>query len=717
MDNAFTEKIAAELNLKPTSVRSAAELLDGGATIPFIARYRKEMTGSMDEVRLTAIRDRLAQLRELEKRRATVLESVDKQGKLTDELKEKILAASTLSVLEDIYLPYKPKRRTRATVAREKGLEPLAALIFEQGPGDIFKEAEKYLSEEKKVAGNDDALAGARDIIAEWINENAEARAVMRELFFAKGVFRARVLDGKEEDGGNYKDYFDWHEAVRTIPSHRMLAVRRAEKEEVIYLRVEVPETEAVETLKKLFIKNDSASAVQVAQALEDSYRRLLSPSMETEIRLYAKEKADREAITVFAKNLRQLLLAPPLGQRRVMAIDPAYRTGCKIVCLNAQGRVESHTTVFPLAGAEQKTVAGQTVASLCRRHKIEFIAIGNGTASRETESFIRRLDLPEDIAVVIVSEQGASIYSASDAAREEFPDFDVTVRGAVSIGRRLMDPLAELVKIDPKSIGVGQYQHDVDQKRLKQCLDDVVISCVNLVGVELNTASKELLTYVSGLGPSRAATIVAHRDQNGPFAGRDDLWQVTGLGPKAIEQAAGFLRIRDSDNPLDKSAVHPERYELVETMARDLQCRVGDLMTEAALREKIDLNKYVSEAIGLPTLQDIYDELAKPGRDPRKRFEAVRFAEGVERPEDLAPGMRLAGVVTNITNFGVFVDIGVHLDGLCHISELSEKFVRRPADVVALHQKVQVTVLSVDLKRRRIALSMKRPANGGPVS
>jgi len=695
--------------LPPKGVEAAIELLDGGATIPFIARYRKEATGSLDEVAITAIRNRINQLRELDKRRTTVLDSIEKQGKLTDELKEKILAAETMSVLEDIYLPYKPKRRTRATKAKEKGLEPLAEILWRQEEGiDPENEALAFVDEEKKVNSTEEALCGARDIIAEWINENAEVRAQMRELFFHKGVFKSKLIKGKDGEGKKFADYFDWQESVRTTPSHRVLAVRRGEKEGVLMLRVAAPEEEALKILEKAFIKGSNPSSLQVKMAAEDSYKRLLSLSMETEIRLAAKEAADKEAIEVFSKNLRQLLMAPPLGQRNVLAIDPGYRTGCKVVCLDSQGNLLHHEAIFPAFSEQQKGDASKTIKDLGKRFRIEFIAIGNGTASRETESFVRAIGL-KDVQIVMVNESGASVYSASDVAREEFPDYDVTVRGAVSIGRRLMDPLAELVKIDPKSIGVGQYQHDVDQGMLKECLDDVVVSCVNLVGVEVNTASKEILTYVSGIGPTRAQSIVEHRSRKGPFKSREEFYNVEKLGPKAIEQAAGFLRIRDGENPLDASAVHPESYHLVHIMAQDGQCRVIDLMTNDSTRKKIDLNKYVTKRVGLPTLTDIMAELAKPGRDPRDTFEIFQFKEGVEKPEDLKPGMKLPGMVTNITNFGAFVDIGVHLDGLVHISQLSDKYIKDPNEVVKVHQKVVVTVLEVDLERRRVALSMKK--------
>jgi len=708
----FIQKISAELNLPSQKITATLELLDGGATVPFISRYRKEATGSLDEVEVTAIRDRFHQLRELEKRRAAILASLKERKKLTDELKAKVTAAQTLAVLEDIYLPYRPKRRTRATVAKEKGLEPLAQKIFKQDEFDLESEAKKYIDEKKKVKSIEEALAGARDIIAEWVNENTQARAVMRQLFFDKGVYRARVIKGKDQEGLNYRDYFQWSEEVKKTPSHRVLAVRRGEKEKILMLRVEVPEEEALKLLDELFVKKRNDAGQQVQIAVVDSFKRLLSLSMETEVRLASKQEADKDAINVFSQNLRELLMASPLGQRNVMAIDPGFRTGCKVACLDHNGDIQKFETVYVANSEGHRAADERLIKTLCTQYKIEFIAIGNGTASRETEAFIRSLDLPKDIHVMLVSESGASIYSASEVARDEFPDLDVTVRGAISIGRRLMDPLAELVKIDPKSIGVGQYQYDVEQSLLKKSLDDVVVSCVNQVGVELNTASKQLLTYVSGLGPTRAQAIIDHRLKNGPFLSREDLFDVSGLGPKAVEQAAGFLRIRDGANPLDASAVHPESYSVVERMAGDLGCSVGMLIGNDALRKKIDLQGYVTDAFGLPTLQDIYAELIKPGRDPRQQFEIFSFKEGVEKPEDLTPGMKLPGIVTNVTKFGAFVDVGVHLDGLVHISQLSDRFVKDPTDVVKVQQKVQVRVMEVDLARKRIALSMR--AQGG---
>ncbi|MBA4394540.1 MAG: RNA-binding transcriptional accessory protein, partial [Desulfobacca sp.] len=656
MNEAHISKIAQELTLTPAQVRATAELLNDGATVPFIARYRKEATGSLDEVVVTTIRDRLEQLLELDKRREAILKSMEERGQLTDELKEKILAAETMVVLEDIYLPYRPKRRTRATIAKEKGLEPLAQLLFAQELIDPLTEAAAFVNTEKGVESAEDALAGARDIIAEWVNEDQTARAGMRELFSSQAVFKSKVLTDKENEGIKYQDYFDWEEPVITAPSHRILAIRRGEKEGFLLMRVLPPEEEALHILDALFVKSDGPASEQVRLAVHDSYKRLLSPSMETEIRLATKKRADEEAIRVFVENLRQLLLSPPLGEKNVLAIDPGFRTGCKTVCLDRQGKYLHHETIF-LLSEKGTTEAGTRVRNMVEQFSIEAIAIGNGTAGRETETFILGLDLPKSIPVVMVNESGASIYSASEAAREEFPDQDVTVRGSISIGRRLMDPLAELVKIDPKSIGVGQYQHDVDQGALKNSLDDVVISCVNRVGVEVNTASKQLLSYVSGLGPQLAKGIVEYRNQHGPFRSRDALKQVPRLGPKAFEQAAGFLRIREGENPLDNSAVHPESYPVVDAMARDLGCLVLDLIRDEQQRKKINLKNYVSEKVGLPTLEDILAELSKPGRDPREQFETFRFTEGVEKIEDVKPGMKLPGIVTNMTAFGVFVD------------------------------------------------------------
>jgi uncharacterized protein len=702
--------IAQELSLPETQVKACAALLDEGATVPFISRYRKEATGSLDEVAVTAVRDRLDQLRELDKRREAIVKSLEETGKLTDELKEKILAAETMTVLEDLYLPFRPKRRTKASIAREKGLEPLAERIYSQDRDiDLSVEAEAFVNAEKGVETADDALAGARDIMAEWVNEDLNVRARMRELFQAKGLFRTKVITGKEEEGSKYKDYFDWQEPIANAPSHRILAIRRGEKEGFLILRAAPTEEEGIALLESLVVKGEHPASLQVKAAVHDCYKRLLSLSMETEMRVATKERADAEAIRVFAENVRQLLLAPPLGNKNVLAIDPGFRTGCKVVCVDRQGKLLHTDVIYPLFSAKNTGEAGEKVRDLCTRFKIEAIAVGNGTAGRETEAFVRQIGLPPSIQIVMVNESGASVYSASEVAREEFPDHDLTVRGAVSIGRRLMDPLAELVKIDPKSIGVGQYQHDVDQNALKRSLDDTVVSCVNSVGVEVNTASKQLLTYVSGLGPQLAANIVGYRNEHGPFQAREELRGVPKLGPKTFEQAAGFLRIRKGANPLDASAVHPESYPIVDAMAKDLNCSVSDLMKSGELRGRIELQKYVTTDRGLPTLKDIMAELAKPGRDPRETFEAFSFTEGVEKIEDVKPGMKLPGIVTNVTAFGAFIDIGVHQDGLAHISQLSDRYIKDPKEAVKVHQKVMATVLEVDVQRKRISLSLKK--------
>src|SRR6201996_790174 len=701
------KKLAAEFSVAEKQIIATVNLLDEGATVPFISRYRKELTGTLDEVQVAAIRDRIQQLRDWDKRREAILKSLTEMEKLTPELEKQINEAETMVALEDIYLPYRPKRKTRATAAREKGLQPLADLVLEQGRIDLELEAAKYIDEEKGVNSLEEALAGARDIIAEHISENAEVRTKMRSLFLEKGTFQSKVITGKEEAGIKYKDYFDWTEPVKSIPSHRILAIRRGEKEEMLWLDIQPPEEEAMGLLEQLFVTGNNDSSQQVKLAIADGYKRLLKPSMETEVRLLTKKKADEEAIRVFAENARQLLLAAPLGQKRTMAVDPGFRTGCKVVCLDEQGKLLEYTAIFPHTGAGQTKEAEKTTKHLFEKYNIEAIAIGNGTAGRETEVFVRNLNLP-NVAIVMVNESGASIYSASDVAREEFPDKDVTVRGAVSIGRRLMDPLAELVKIDPKSIGVGQYQHDVDQSKLQTSLDDTVISCVNAVGVELNTASKQILAYVSGLGPQLAQNIVDHRNEHGAFKRRDQLKKVARLGDKAFEQAAGFLRIRDAENPLDTSAVHPERYALGEQMAKDLKCSVKELMGDDKLRRSIPLLKYTSETVGLPTLNDIMAELAKPGRDPREQFEAFSFTDGVNAIGDLKAGMKLPGIVTNITNFGAFVDIGVHQDGLVHLSQITNRFIKDPNEVLKVHQKVEVTVTEVDVNRKRISLSMK---------
>ncbi len=707
----FSAQIAQEQQIQSRQVAAVAALIDEGATIPFIARYRKEATGSLDEVVVTAIRDRLAQLAELAARKEAVLNSLEKNGHLTDELKDKVLSAQTLAAVEDIYLPYKPKRRTRAVIAREKGLEPLALAIFKQSGIHPETAAAAFVDPEKGVETAEDALSGARDIIAEMVNEDETARAALRHLFLFRAKAVSRVARDMEEKGAKYRDYFDWSEPISTIPSHRLLAMRRGEAEGFLYFSILPEEAEAIDILEKLFVKTGADDGIQVAQAVRDAYKRLLSTSMETEARMQSKQKADLEAIAVFAQNLRQLLLAPPLGPRRVMGIDPGFRTGCKLVCLDRQGKLLHHDTVFPHMSESRTAAEAGKVKKLCEQFAIEAIAVGNGTAGRETEAFVRAIPLSPPLPVIMVNESGASIYSASEAAREEFPDLDLTVRGAVSIGRRLMDPLAELVKIDPKSIGVGQYQHDVDQRALKQALDDVVTSCVNAVGVDLNRASAQLLTYVSGLNSTIARNIVAHREAGGPFGSRTELKKVSRLGPKAFEQCAGFLKISGGKNPLDASAVHPESYHIVDEMAKDLGADVADLMRNSALRDKIDMNAYVTDTVGLPTLKDIMAELAKPGRDPREPFEIFSFAEGIEKMEDLVPGMKLPGIVTNITAFGAFVDIGVHQDGLVHISQMADRYIKNPADVVKVQQKVMVTVLEVDLPRKRISLSMKADA------
>ena len=709
MVSAHASKIAGELNLKPVQVAATTALLDDGATVPFIARYRKEMTGGLDEVMITAIRDRIAQLRDLDKRREAIIKSLEERDLLTEELKGRLDAAETMAALEDIYLPFRPKRRTRAAIARERGLEPLAEKIFEQDDIDPYAEAGAYINPEKEVNTVEEALSGARDIIAEWVNEDADARARMRTLFTEKATIRSTVVSGAEEEGAKFSDYFEWEELLASSPSHRVLAMRRGENEGILSLRIEPPEADALAILDKAFVIADHAASQQVRLAVEDSYRRLLGPSMETEIRAESKKRADEEAIAVFAANLRELLMSPPLGPRRIMAIDPGFRTGCKVVCLDGQGKLVHHVTIQPHASLPERDEAAREITSLCKRFDIEVIAVGNGTAGRETESFLRELDLPDSVLIEMVNESGASVYSASDVARDEFPEYDITVRGSASIGRRLMDPLAELVKIDPKSIGVGQYQHDVDQGELRHSLDDVVVSCVNAVGVEINTASKQLLTYVSGLGPHLAGNIVAYRDEHGRFASRDDFLHVPRLGPKAFEQAAGFLRIADAANPLDRSAVHPESYGVVHRMADDLKCKVSDLMQDENLRKKIRLESYVSDRAGLPTLNDIMSELAKPGRDPRREFAAFSFDRSVKAIEDVRVGMQLPGIVTNVTRFGAFVDIGVHQDGLVHISELADRFVKDPAEVVRVHQRVMVRVLAVNVDRGRISLSLRK--------
>ncbi len=705
----YAATIAGQLNLGPRQVEKTIELLEEGATIPFIARYRKEVTGGLNEVQITAIRDLLLKLKELDKRREVILASITEQGKMTPELEKQILSASNMTELEDLYLPYKPKRRTRATMAIERGLEPLANEIQKQYSCNIEQLAAKYVNGEKGVNSTEEALAGARDIIAERVSENAQARNRIRSLFRKSAMLSSKVVKNKEEDAGKYESWFDWKENAMRAPSHRILALYRGEEEGMLRVHV-LPEDDesAYEVLERQFVSGRYESSEQVRMAVKDGYKRLLQPSIETEFYNLLKEKADKEAIRVFAENLRQLLLASPLGQKRILAIDPGFRTGCKTVCLDAQGQLLHNETIYPFTSVREERAAIAKLEALVEAFHIEAIAIGNGTAGRETEEVVKRCRFKEKVIAVMVNENGASVYSASEVARREFPDYDVTVRGAVSIGRRLMDPLSELVKIDPKSIGVGQYQHDVNQTMLQESLNDVVVSCVNSVGVELNTASRELLSYVSGIGPSLADKIVDYRNRQGAFHSRQELKKVERLGDKAFEQCAGFLRVRESENPLDRSAVHPERYELVKQMAADAGTTVQELMADKSLREKIDINRYVSEDCGLPTLQDIMKELDKPGLDPRARFEIFEFDKNVTRIEDVKEGMVLPGIVTNITAFGAFVDIGVHQDGLVHISQMANRRVNDPSEVVHLHQHVKVRVIEVDLRRHRISLSLK---------
>ena len=706
MSSILSGILAQRLSLNQKQVEATIKLLEEGATVPFISRYRKEATGSLDEVQIAEIRDGLQKLKDLEKRRQSIIETIREQGKLSDELLKQLNDTWDSSELEDLYLPYKPKRKTRASVAREKGLEPLAGMLMKQGHHNPESLANKFVKGE--VTSIEDALQGARDIMAEWVNERKSARYQLRNLYERQGQISSKVVKGKTEEGAKYRDYFDFNGRLNRCPSHRLLAIRRGEAEGILRIGIAPEEHDALERLERIFIKGHSESADQVQMAVKDAYKRLLGPSLETEFRNSSKEKADLEAIRVFAENLRQLLLAPPLGQRRILAIDPGFRTGCKVVCLDEQGNLLHNETIYPHPPRQEASRAAAKVAHLLTVYKLDVIAIGNGTAGRETQEFIRnKVRMAGDVEVFMVNEAGASIYSASAVAREEFPDFDVTVRGSVSIGRRLMDPLAELVKIDAKSIGVGQYQHDVDQNLLKQSLDQVVESCVNRVGVNLNTASKHLLTYVSGLGPKLAGNIVEYRRENGPFKSRKELLKVPGLGPKAFEQSAGFLRIPEASNPLDNSAVHPERYSLVEKMAKQLSRPVA-AMLEADDLNQIRLQDYVSEAVGLPTLQDIVEELGKPGRDPRGTAKTFAFARNIRSIDDLKVGMNLPGLITNITNFGAFVDVGAKQDGLVHISQLADKFVSDPNQVVRLQQEVRVKVLEVDVARKRINLSIK---------
>lgn len=700
--------ISLESGLNTKQIAAVGKLLDEGATIPFIARYRKELTDSLDEVQISDIKQRLEQLKELDKRREAVICSVREQEKLTPELEAQFINAKTISELEDLYLPYKQKRKTRATMAIAKGLEPLAKIIFSQSQMDIELKAKGFIDDEKGVATMQDALAGARDIIAEWINENAETRARIRNLFLREAHIKSKVAKGREEKAEKYQNYFDWDEPLSKAPSHRVLAIFRGEKEELLKADVSVDEERGIQIVEKQFVKSTNEAGKQVGIACKDSFKRLLAPSIENEIRADAKERADREAIKVFSSNLRQLLLAPPLGQMRIMGIDPGFRTGCKIVCLDEQGKLLHNETIYPHAPQNEQGAAKAKIASLVNAFKIQAISIGNGTAGRETEELVKHIRFTEDVKVFVVNESGASVYSASSVAREEFPQYDITVRGAVSIGRRLADPLAELVKIEPKSIGVGQYQHDVDQVALQKSLDEVVESCVNMVGVEVNTASKQLLTHVSGLGTKLAQNIIDFRNKNGPFKSRTQFKKVALMGPKAFEQCAGFLRIKNAANPLDSSAVHPESYHIVDEIAKDLKCEIYDLINKKPVRESVDIKKYVTESVGMLTLSDIIKELAKPGLDPRNKIEVFEFDKTIRKMEDLHEDMVLPGIVTNITAFGAFVDIGIHENGLVHISQLADDFVKDPNEVVKVHQHVRVKIVSIDKDRKRIGFSMK---------
>lgn len=702
----YFKAIAAALGIKLNQVEAVAQLLDGGATVPFISRYRKEATGGLDEVAVFDIETQYHKFVELDKRKQTVIETIAEQGKLTEDLKRQIDETLDSTTLEDIYLPYKPKKRTRATVAKEQGLEPLAAWLMRQQSGDPEETAIKYVKGD--IDSKEMALAGARDIIAEWVSENAVARQRVRNCFNHKAIVSSHVIKGKESDAVKYEDYYDFSEPLRRCPSHRMLAMRRGEAEGFLRVNIEPEGTDVADMLHRQFLKADNAASRQVKMAIDDSYKRLIQPSIENEFKKLSKEKADKEAIDVFSVNLRQLLLAAPLGQKRIIALDPGFRTGCKLVCLDETGNLLYNQAIYPHPPQNEWAESQETLRQLAKKYRCEAIAIGNGTASRETEALVRSVKFDNPLQIFVVSENGASVYSASQAARDEFPDYDVTVRGAVSIGRRLMDPLAELVKIDPKSIGVGQYQHDVDQTALKESLDFVVESCVNQVGVNLNTASMHLLSYVSGLGPKLAQNIVDYRKENGSFSSRQQLKKVPRLGDKAFEQSAAFLRIPGAKNPLDNSAVHPESYAVVDRMAADLGCTVSDLIADATLRSRIDLKCYISATTGMPTLLDIKSELEKPGRDPRSAIQEFAFAEGIHTIDDLEEGMVVPGIVTNVTNFGAFVDIGVHQDGLVHISQLADKYVGNPNDVVSLHQHVMVKVSGVDYVRGRISLSMK---------
>lgn len=699
--------IAAELGVQPRQVRSTLLLLEQGATIPFVARYRKELTGGLNEEQIAGIRDRSEKLAEVDKRRESIINTLKETDQLTSDLEQQLLRAMTLTELEDIYLPFRPKRKTRASVAREKGLEPLAKLLMRQQHGDVENIARRYINADLGITSGADALQGARDIVAEWVNENRTARERLRILYQKKATIKSEVIKAKAEIAQNFSNYFDFEELLSRSPSHRVLAMLRGENEGFLKIHIAPPESQAIKTIEKVFLKNESDAAMHVSEAIVDAYKRLLQPSLENEFRAEAKERADEEAIRVFADNARQLLMAPPMGQKRVLAIDPGFRSGCKLVCLDEQGKLLHNETIFPHPPQNEVRQSIAKIEQLVDAYKIDAIAIGNGTAGRETERMVKYLRFNREVIAVIVNESGASVYSASAIAREEFPEYDVTVRGAVSIGRRLMDPLAELVKIDPKSIGVGQYQHDVNQSRLARSLEDTVMSCVNAVGVEVNTASKQLLTFVSGVGPVLAQNIMSYRNENGAFSSREDLRKVPRFGPKAFEQAAGFLRISNSTNPLDKSAVHPESYHLVGKMADSLSVTVEDLMKSEELRAQIDIEQFVTEDAGIPTLQDIMEELAKPGRDPRERFGVFQFTEGVNSIKDLREGMELPGIVTNITAFGAFVDVGVHQDGLVHKSKIAERFIADPSDYLKLNQRVRVKVEEIDPERKRIQFTM----------
>ena len=707
MDQKIIQLIAQQVGIQFIQTANTIQLLDEGGTVPFISRYRKERTGSLDEVQIEAVKDAKEKMQELLKRKDTILKTIQEQELLTPELQKRIDDCFDSTELEDIYLPYKPKRRTRAMIAREKGLEPLAVMIQKQYESNLEYKAQSFVNE--KVESVEEALAGARDIIAEWINENERARGIVRRAFEHGAFIISKVVKGKEEEGAKYNDYFDWNEPLRKCPSHRLMAMRRGENEGFLRVSVTPESEEPIHRLKRFFIHSNNACTDQMELAVTDAYKRLLEPSIETEFANLSKEKADEEAIRVFAENLRQLLLAAPLGQKRVLALDPGFRTGCKLVCLDAQGNLLHNETIYPHQPQEEVKQAASKILSLVSLYQIEAIAIGNGTASRETEAFIKKLQYDRELKIFVVSEDGASIYSASKIARDEFPQHDVTVRGAISIGRRLLDPLAELVKIDPKSIGVGQYQHDVDQKKLKNSLDKVVESSVNMVGVNVNTASQHLLTYISGLGPQLAQNIVDYRKENGPFNSRTEIQKVARMGAKAFEQAAGFLRIPDAVNPLDNSAVHPESYFVVQKIAKDLKCSIQELISSEELRKQIIWTNYVTDKIGLPTLEDIKKELAKPGRDPRSEIKVFEFAPNIYKVEDLQVGMVLPGIVTNITKFGAFVDVGVKQDGLVHVSQMADRFISDPSEIVKLHEHVHVKVIELDLQRKRIQLSLKQ--------